>query len=74
MGERRGICRVLLDNPKEKENLEDPGVDRIILRWTIREWDVGHGLDRAVSGEGRVYANAVLNLRVPCNAGNFLTS
>jgi hypothetical protein len=27
---------------KERNHLEDPGVDRmIILRWIIRKWDVG---------------------------------
>jgi len=30
---------------------KDPGVDgRLILRWIFRNWDVGHGLDRAGSG------------------------
>jgi len=35
----RGILR-------ERDHFEDPGVDgRIILRWIIRKWNRGHGLD-----------------------------
>jgi hypothetical protein len=31
---------------RERDHLEDPGVDRrIILRWISRKWDEGHGLD-----------------------------
>ena len=42
MGERRGVYRVLVGKPEERENLEDPGADgRIILRWIFRKWDVG---------------------------------
>jgi hypothetical protein len=34
MGERRGLYK--------RGHLGDPGVDgRIILRWTVRKWDVG---------------------------------
>jgi len=41
-GERRGVYRVLVGKPKERDHLADPGVDgRIILRWTFRKWDVG---------------------------------
>ena len=33
-------------NLRERDHLEDPGIDRrIILRWIIRDGDGGHGLD-----------------------------
>jgi hypothetical protein len=33
-------------NLKERDHLEDAGVDeRIILRRNFRKWDVGYGLD-----------------------------
>jgi len=42
MGERRGVCRVLVGNLNERDRLRDPGVDvMIILRWIFRKWDVG---------------------------------
>jgi hypothetical protein len=28
-------------NLKERDHLGDPGVDRIILRWIFRKWNVG---------------------------------
>jgi len=41
MGERRGVYRVLVGKPEERDHLEDPGVDgRIILRWAFRKLDV----------------------------------
>jgi hypothetical protein len=55
-------------NLKEREHLEDPGVDEsIILRWIFRKWDV-----RAWSGsylaqdrdKWRALVNRVMNLRV----------
>jgi hypothetical protein len=43
MGERRFAYRV---NLREREHLENPGVDgRIILKWIFRKWDVRYGLN-----------------------------
>ena len=39
------------ENLRERDHLENPGVDeRIILRWIFRKWNGGVGLDRAGSG------------------------
>jgi hypothetical protein len=33
-------------NRREINHLEDPGTqESVILRWTFRKWDEGHGLD-----------------------------
>jgi len=29
------------ENLRERDHLEDRGIDRIILRWIFRKWDVG---------------------------------
>ena len=42
MGERRGFTTFWSGGLRERDNLEDPGVDgRIILRLIFRKWDVG---------------------------------
>ena len=64
-------------NLRKRDHLEDPGLDgRIILKWKLRkldggvDWiDLGQDTDR-----WRAVVSAVMNLRVPQNAGNFLIS
>ena len=56
--------------------MEDPGRDgRIILRWILRKWDAV-GMDWIEMAEDRdrlqALVNAVMNLQVPYDAGNFL--
>jgi hypothetical protein len=42
MGERGGTYRVWWRNLRERDHLEDPGVDgNIILGWIFRKWNVG---------------------------------
>ena len=78
MGERRDEYRVLLRKPEGKKNLEYLGVDgRIILKWMFKKWDVGgmDWIDLALDRNRlRAVVNAVVILRVPSNAENFLTS
>jgi len=63
---------------RERDYFEDPGVDgRIIIRWIFGKLGMG-GLDWIELAQDRdrwrALVNAVMNLRVPLNAGNFLTS
>ena len=65
-------------NRRERDHWRDLGVDGwIILGWISRRYDVGIstglGWPRIETGGGKL-VSAVMNLRVPWNAGNFLTS
>jgi hypothetical protein len=58
-------------------HLEDPGGDEsIILKWIFEKWDGGIGwIDLAQDRDRWWWAvvNAVMNLQVSLNTGNFLT-
>ena len=57
--------------------MEHPGLDgRIILKWISKKWDGGVDWIELAQGRDRwrTLVNAVMNLWVPQNAGNFLTS
>jgi hypothetical protein len=61
----------------EGDHLEDPRVDgRIILKWIFERLDGGMDWINLAQDRDRWRAlvNAVMNLRVPLNAGNFLSS
>ena len=78
MGEERGVYRVLVGKPEGRRPLERPRrrwVDNI--RTDLQEVGCGYmdwiGLAQA-RDRWRTLVSAVMNLRVPWNAGNFLTS
>jgi hypothetical protein len=51
MGRGEAFAEFWRGNLRERDHLGDPGIDgRVILRWVLRKWDVGYGLDRAGLG------------------------
>jgi hypothetical protein len=78
MGDRRGAYRILVRRPVRKRALGRPlhrwddniKTDLQEIGWGGMDW-----IDMAQDKNGwRALVNAVMNLRVPLNAGNFLTS
>ena len=78
MGERRGVYRVLVGTPEGKIPLGRPRrrwednikMDLREMRCGVMEWiELSQDRDR-----WRALVHAVMNLQVPYNAGNFLTS
>ena len=66
-----------MGKPEERSHLEDPCVGgRIILKWIFEKLDGGMDwIDLAQDRDRwRALVNAVMNLQVPLNAGNFLGS
>ena len=78
MGEDRGVHRVLVGKPEGKRPLRKPRCGwEDNIKMDLREVGCG-GVDwikLAQDRDGwRALVNVVMNLRVPSNAGNFLTS
>jgi hypothetical protein len=70
-----GVCWA---NPRERDLSEDLGIDGsiiiiIIIKWTSRKWGREMGWIELAQDRDRWLAivNAVMNLRVSSNAGNF---
>jgi hypothetical protein len=58
MGKSRGVYKIMMGNLRERDHLEDPGIDgRIILRCILKKWD-----GRALPG--------VIWLRIGTGGGN----
>jgi hypothetical protein len=78
MVERRGLYRVLVGKPEGKRPLVKPRHNwEDNIKMDLQELGCG-GMEWFKLAQDRdkwlALVTAVMNLRVPCNAGNFLTS
>ena len=67
MEERKGLYRVLVGNMRERDHLEDLGVDgSIILKWILKKWD-GEARTGFIWPRNmwRALVNAVIHLQDP---------
>jgi hypothetical protein len=75
---RRGLYRVLVERPDGKRPLGRPSCrlgDNIKMDFQEMEWEGMHWTDPAWDKDSwRAVVKGVMNLRVPYNARNFLTS
>jgi hypothetical protein len=78
MGEKRNAYRILVGMLERKRPLRRPRrrwVDNIKIDLRERGWDGIDWIDLAQErGQWRAVVNTVMNLRVPYNAGKFLSS
>jgi hypothetical protein len=78
MGEKRNVYGILVGKPEGTRPLGRPRrrwVDNIKMDLREMGWDVMDWIDLAQDrDQWRVLVNAVKNLRVPKNAGKFLSS
>ena len=74
--ERRGLKRILMRKLRERDHLEDAGVDgRITQRWIFSEMVSMELIVLAQDRQRwRAFVKAVVKVWVPQNAGNFLNS
>ena len=77
MGDRRGVYRFLVRKPEGKRPLGRPWRRWEDIKMDLQEVGCG-GMDWIELAQDRdrwrALVNAGMNLRVPLNAGNFLTS